>query len=310
MDFLNTSFKNLEPSVTILGSWLKSSKNKATKVQLDVLRTLFSPRKAVSSRNKVLIGLPNKSKDLEMLEKDFENNWLKDMLNKGSSLDELKVALLPVRNISSNLASVEEGWTNPKKILYFEIAQQSLRTIRNVCKRNPTSLLQSFSQVKNEYTQLMLANNFDASDADNFKNLLNSPIALNDVKNDLSFLNNSIFTEFNSSEIVLFHSSFPLLNETAKVEHIRNSPLIKKYHQMFDSANGKMQELENKFDSFRYFLSDVLKFKPFLNAVINVSTSIDSIIKTVENYVNVLWGYSRNGKKWQKTARKLEKCSD
>uniref|UniRef100_A0A8R1EKB7 Uncharacterized protein n=1 Tax=Caenorhabditis japonica TaxID=281687 RepID=A0A8R1EKB7_CAEJA len=189
MDFLNTSFEKLKPSVTLFASWLNSSKNKAIKVQLDVLKTLFSPRKAVSSRNQFLIGLANKSKDLEMLANDFENMWLKNVLNKGSSLDELKFALLPVCNISSKLASVKEGSTNPKKILYFEIAQQSLRTIRNVDKRNPTSLLQSFSQVKNEYTQLMLANNFDASDADKLKNLLNSPIALNDVKNDeIAFL--------------------------------------------------------------------------------------------------------------------------
>uniref|UniRef100_A0A8R1DWS7 WSN domain-containing protein n=1 Tax=Caenorhabditis japonica TaxID=281687 RepID=A0A8R1DWS7_CAEJA len=288
MECLNTSFKSLEPSVTLLGSWLNSSNNKATKTQLDAFNNLFSPINSVFSPSQVLIGLPNKSKDLEMLAKDFENKWLKEMLNKGFSLDELKVALLPVCNISSELASVEEGWTKPKKMLYFEIVQQTLMTIRNVDKLNPKRLFKSFSRAKANFTQLDPADKFGASETDKLKNLINSTTALEDVRNDLSFLLNSIFTDFNETEIGFLYSSLLALKDKDKVERLRNSPLTNKYRQMFDSANVKIQELESKLDKFRDFHSAVLKFKPFVDGVIDVSTSIDSMIKAVANYVNVL----------------------
>uniref|UniRef100_A0A8R1DI80 WSN domain-containing protein n=1 Tax=Caenorhabditis japonica TaxID=281687 RepID=A0A8R1DI80_CAEJA len=288
MECLKASFKSLEPSVTLFGSWLNSSNNKATKTQLDAFKNLFSPINSVFSPSQVLIGLPNKSKDLEMLAKDFENKWLKEMLNKGFSLDELKVALQPVCNISSELASVEEGWTKPKKMLYFEIVEQTLMTIRNVDKLNPTRLLQSFSQANANFTQLDPAAKFGASETDKLKNLINSTTALEDVRNDLSFLLNSIFTDLNETEANSYFSEHANLNDKDKVEQLRNSPLTNKYRQMFDSANGRIQELESKLDKFRDFHSAVLKFKPFVDGVIHVSTSIDSMTKAVANYVNVL----------------------
>uniref|UniRef100_A0A8R1DME8 WSN domain-containing protein n=1 Tax=Caenorhabditis japonica TaxID=281687 RepID=A0A8R1DME8_CAEJA len=293
---LEACFKVLEPSVPDFGVWLNSS-YKTTKVQLDVLKTVFSPIIPVSSRSPIIIGFPNKSKDLDMLAKDFENKWLKEMLNKGSSLDELMIALTPVLSISSKLPPVEEELTKPMKIFYFEIVQQALRTIRNADKWNAPIVFQSFSQANNEFTQQLLANNFNASDVDNVKNILNSRTVVNDVKNDLSYLFTKALRDLTENDTNHYFTRYQnhVLNGTDRLNKMKDDYLTTRFRRMFDMANEKMQELVSKLDEFGGLLSNVLEYKPFITKLINVP--IDPKIKDVANYANVLkifWPYTTN----------------
>uniref|UniRef100_A0A8R1E1D2 WSN domain-containing protein n=1 Tax=Caenorhabditis japonica TaxID=281687 RepID=A0A8R1E1D2_CAEJA len=120
----------------ILESWVNSSYGERIRHQARFIINLLRKSDKTFDQ-KFLIGLPNGSRDLAELSQDFQEEWLKNLLHDGKSLDELETLLKPMRKIERQLSSIEKIWHNSARSEYLNCIYKFLKSTQGL---NPLKL--------------------------------------------------------------------------------------------------------------------------------------------------------------------------
>uniref|UniRef100_A0A8R1I3N5 WSN domain-containing protein n=2 Tax=Caenorhabditis japonica TaxID=281687 RepID=A0A8R1I3N5_CAEJA len=139
---LINKLNSLKLYTPILESWVNVSYRERISRQASVMHDLL--RKSDKKFDeKILIGLPNGSRDLAALSQDFKKEWLRKLLHDGKSLNELETLLTPMQKFEKQLVLIEKVWHMPARNEYLNCVQKFLKSLQGLDALNSTNISQA-----------------------------------------------------------------------------------------------------------------------------------------------------------------------
>uniref|UniRef100_A0A8R1E183 WSN domain-containing protein n=1 Tax=Caenorhabditis japonica TaxID=281687 RepID=A0A8R1E183_CAEJA len=279
---LNEIFGRLEPSFKLFGLWLNSTDNQDIMKQLEAVKNLFSYNDT-NFHGQALMGLPNGLRDLETLSQEFEDEWLKSMLNNGGSLHKLRNALLPLLNFATKFRSLEEQSIRRGRSLHYKTVHQALNIIRNIVSHDTRTAFSDFSKVKTDFLKYQMSA-FDDSVLIELNGLLSSKF--------LSEFHDKASGAFNETYYTSFFEMRVNLSDTAKyIAVLESFKFFKDFGYIIKLLPGYIRTLENVTRNQQQF-TDILPNVLRINKVYEISALFESNINAAERFIKVLKMFS------------------
>uniref|UniRef100_A0A8R1DXS4 Uncharacterized protein n=1 Tax=Caenorhabditis japonica TaxID=281687 RepID=A0A8R1DXS4_CAEJA len=309
LSILTNTFESFNSSVELFNSWMNSVDNKKIRHQLEVIKDLFSTN-ITSFHKQALIGFPNALNGLGLLWGEFENDWLKIVLNVDGTLDSLKKVLMPLLKLSKNFNSKERACITVDRQVHFNVADKILRTIDRIDLRKPISESNLFLKAKSDLIKFQAISGFDDSFVQEWNNVLEYSSDLTDCKYSIDqFLKSPDYSKFQIEEWRTFFQNGRNLSEHEKYDKVRKSGLFKDYSILTKSLSDKINKLER--EKGREFFSKAAGLNSKLiemNKVFEAAQAFEPMKIAVEKYGQILQLFSPISQLERKSIKSLENC--
>uniref|UniRef100_A0A8R1DT46 Domain of unknown function WSN domain-containing protein n=1 Tax=Caenorhabditis japonica TaxID=281687 RepID=A0A8R1DT46_CAEJA len=239
---------------------------------------------------KILIGLPNGSRDLAALAQDFKKEWLKQVLHDGESLDELETLLKPMKKFEMQLASIEKVSHKSARNNYLNCIRKFLKSIQGLDALKSTNISQTLPKAIDALENLSSVENYVSQFVVKFDELVNSCYTkFESLESELESFHLKKDDPYFFNKINNISSDYPLDgSKDEQLEHLDHLP----YHEYLDDMKFTASSLlyfKQKENNITECIANISIFwKKFEEFRLSIELLFNSNVEDVTNVLRVI----------------------